>query len=135
MHLVDRAADRRVEPVVEPDLDLSTAPLSNLREPLDLRSADSARLLDQHVSAAPERPLGELGETVVRRRDNDGVRLEREQLLEIAAYLPPEARCEGGGSRAVRVQTPHELIDVAQGFRALSADEPAAHDRDAQSQI
>ena len=94
---------------------------------VDLRAADPGRLLDQHVRACLQRGDRELREPVVRGRDDHDVGREREQRVEAVHGRAERARGLGHD-----VEAPDQLV-LAERFRALAADQAAAHDGDPQS--
>ncbi len=110
VHLGGGAREPRVEAVVEAHLHERDGVLGGARSARRSRRPEPGRLLDQHVRARLERPLGERRELLVGRRHDDHVGLEREHLVEVAARAAAESAASAAAALRDDVGAADELV-------------------------
>ena len=116
--------------VVEADANQRAARLGSLDDRLQLGGAACGWLLDEHVLARVDRRERDLGEAVVRRRDDHDVDVARRGgVAPVGARPRTELRCERLRARQLAIRARDELRP-AQRLRALLTDQATTDDPD-----
>ena len=123
--LGDGARDRRMEPVVEANLDPAPGRLGRLGDTIDVRDPDSRRLLDEDVRTRTQCEACVVGERVVCHGHDDDVGPHREQVVDRHARGPAEPSRKRARGPRINVEAPDEGV-VAERAGTFRPDRSAA---------